>query len=153
MTLSLGDAEYGFVDPESNHRPNEVEILLEALFVDSDPFGLQVLAEVGQHGVVDDEIRLHDLTAGRRLRDACIALGVELLRVAGKRLPTIQKPSHSTRIESLDGTDNPLVGLDAAATIDGTSGIGAFEIARVVRPVDLLILQLVAQILVERRVP
>src|SRR6185436_13605265 len=68
-------------------------------------------------------------------------------------LPVIQRTGEAARIESFNRTGDSFVGLDAAAAVDGTAGIGALQIARAVLPLDILILERVAQVLVEGGVP
>src|SRR5262245_36965282 len=45
MTPRVGDAEHRVVDLEADHRLDEVEVLLEGVFVDLDLVRLQLLAE------------------------------------------------------------------------------------------------------------
>src|SRR5215510_4394753 len=101
MTPRLRDAEHRFVDAESNHRPNEVRVLLERILVDLQAITFQLLAEVGDHRVVD-EVRLHRLTAGRRAADARIAFRTELLRVALERLAGPERAAKPGRVESFE---------------------------------------------------
>src|SRR5688572_4506365 len=56
VALCLGDAKHHVFDPVPDHRLDEREILSERLLVDLDPPGLQMLAEIGQHRIVDDEV-------------------------------------------------------------------------------------------------
>src|SRR5581483_1896709 len=48
---------------------------------------------------------------------------------------------------------NALVRFDAAAAIHGPAGVGSLQLARRVRALDVLILEAVAQVLVEGGVP
>ena len=107
----------------------------------SDPLGLQLLAEIRHHRVVDDEVRLDDPAAGRLLRDARVAFGRELLRVVLERLRAYSMRPKRPGLNPSIGPATPLVGLDAAAAVDRPARVGALQIARVVRLVDVLILQ------------
>src|SRR5438105_4748119 len=81
VTPRVGDAEHGVVDVEAKHRPDEIDVLLEPVLVDSDVVVLQLLPEVGHHRIVDDEVRRHALAAGGLLRDPRVPFGGVLLRV------------------------------------------------------------------------
>src|SRR5262252_1203250 len=147
------DAEHRVVDLEADHRADEVDVLLERVLVDPNTIRFHLLAEVGHHRVVDDEVRLHGLAARRLLRDARVALGGVLLRVVGELRARVEHAAEASGIEALERPRHARVRLDAAAAVDRPARIGALQIARVVRPVRVLIPQRVAQILVEARVP
>src|SRR5262245_44272362 len=153
MAAGFGDAEHGFVDAEPNHRLDEFEVLLEAVLVHLDPIGFELFPEFRHHRVVDDEVRLDELAAGGRAAYPRVALGRVALREALELLPRVQRPAEPRRIESLDRAGDALVGLDAAAAVDRTARVSVLQLVGRVRPRLILILEAVAQIFVEGRVP
>src|SRR5690242_9815924 len=58
------DAEHRFVDPVTEHRADEVDVLLERVLVDLDLAIFQLLAKFVQHRIVDREVRRDDAAAG-----------------------------------------------------------------------------------------
>src|SRR4029450_5245729 len=102
---------------------------------------------------VDDEVARNRFAARRFAADARIAFGGEPLGVVLERAAHEQRPSEPSGIESLERTRDALVGLDAAAAVHRATGVGMFQVARAVRSVRILILQAVAQVLIEARVP
>ena len=114
---------------------------------------LQVFAEVGDDGVVHDEVRGDGPAPGRLLRDAGVARRHVFHGVVLEFSPAVQHPSELRRVEALDRSGQTPVGLDAAAAVDWTARVRPLQIAGVVRPGGVLVVGPVAQILVEGRVP
>src|SRR5262249_55762097 len=106
MALGFRRAEHRFVDAESDHRPNEIALLLERFFIDADSLVLEMLAKIRQHCVIDSEVHLDQLATGRLLRYARVAVSCELLRVVVESLACLQGASESTWVESKNRPDH-----------------------------------------------
>src|SRR5262249_15452897 len=125
VSLRLRKAEHDFVDAMANHGTDELAILVETVFVNPDSIHFELFLEVGQHRVVDREIRLYDPAAGRLLGDTSIAFSAEFLRVIFEFLAGVERAAEATRIESVDRTRQAFVRLDSATTVDRPAGVGA----------------------------
>src|SRR6266851_5685260 len=91
--LGFGESKHRLVNPVAHHRLDKVEILLEGVLIDLDAVGLELLAELLQHRVVDDEVERDASPAGRRLRDARIAGGRKPLREVLELLTCKEHPT------------------------------------------------------------
>ena len=117
----VSNAEDCIVDFEAKHRLDEIEILRQPLVIDLEPrLVLQMILEIGQHRVVDNEVRLYGLAAARLHDDTRIAFGRVLLRVVGEDPARIEHPAEASRVEPFDRPGDALVRLDPAAAVNGT---------------------------------
>src|SRR5207248_2637397 len=117
MAPGVAHAEQRDVDFKPEHRLDVVEVLREGGFVDLYAVVHELLPEIGEQGIVDNEIRLDRFASDGLLANAHIAFGGVLLRVACKRLPRRQHPSKPSDVEpaGASGPDWPgdsFVGLD-----------------------------------------
>ena len=81
----VGDTEDRVINLEADHRLDEIELLRKRVVFDLHVLGLQVRLVVGDHRVVNGEVRLDRGAAGGLLRDARVAFRRVLLRVVGER--------------------------------------------------------------------
>src|SRR6476646_2757997 len=120
MPACFADAEKCAIDFVADHRLDEVEILLERILVDANAIGFQLLAEIVDHRVVDEEVRLDRLAPGRRLLDARVALDVETCRETTEHAAVVgipQRAAEARGVESFDRTRDAPIGFDTAAAV------------------------------------
>ena len=108
---------------------------LNACFVDRDAVGHELLPEIGEHVVVDDEVRLDGPASGRLLADARSPSARVLLRVARERLACVQHLREPAGVESA-GVARPerpamrLSGSTPPPLYTGRPDVGVLQFAR-----------------------
>src|SRR6266511_3409702 len=107
MSSRVGDPEHDLVDAESDHRPNEIDVRLEAVLVDLDLVGDELLAEVRHHRILDREVAADGLPARGLTGYARVALGRKFLRVVLERRTCIEHPSEPARVEAFERPRHP----------------------------------------------
>ena len=108
----------------------KVEVGLERLLVDGQPAGPYVLLELGEQQLIDGEARFDHFPIAPLDGDPRVPRGDEPLREGDELPPGSQQSAEARRVEPRYWTGHEMVGLDPAAAVDLTPGVGELPVGR-----------------------